>query len=82
VFQLVTQYEAIIAAFQELGGARNANEIRHWVENHYPGRWKDYHAILADMVPVSHGGNLTSTVPEEFRVLERMHKGYYRLIEY
>lgn len=47
----------------------------------YPSKWKDFGTMLADMVPVSHGGNNSSTVPEYFRVLKRVERGKYCLIE-
>ncbi|MBO8171496.1 MAG: hypothetical protein H0Z33_06385 [Bacillaceae bacterium] len=76
-----TQSDAIIKAFEELGGTRSIREIEDWVNRKYGAKWKDFSTLMADMVPVSHGGNTSSTVPEEKRVLERVSRGYYRLIK-
>jgi hypothetical protein len=78
---MITQNEAIIEAFRDLGGVRNAEEIRTWVESKYGPRWKDYSTALADMVSPHHGGNNSSGVPNFFRVLTRVSRGYYSLIE-
>ncbi|MFS0671748.1 hypothetical protein [Ornithinibacillus sp. 179-J 7C1 HS] len=77
----MTQVEAIIDAFQNLGGARTASEIEEWVVSNYGSRWKDFSTPMDEMVPVSHGGNNISTIPDYFRVLTRVEKGRYSLIE-
>lgn len=77
---VVTQYEAIIEAFQTLGGVRTSEEIKAWVEEKYGPRWKDFSTMLADMVPPDHGGNQSSTVSNDYRVLIRVARGNYKLI--
>ncbi|WP_047985464.1 hypothetical protein [Ornithinibacillus californiensis] len=77
----MTQIEAIIDAFHNLGGERTAREIEDWVTKKYGSRWKDYSTSMADMVPVSHGGNNSSEVPDYYRVLNRVERGRYCLIE-
>lgn len=76
----MTQCEAIIEAFKDLGGIRNQYEIKAWVERKYGSIWKDYGTCMADMVPKSCGGNSSSTVPEKYRILERVSSGEYRLL--
>ena len=78
---MITQCEAIIADFKDMGGIRTKQEITVWVNRNYGTKWKDFGTSLADMVPESKGGNSSSTVPEYFRVLERVERGKYRLIE-
>ena len=77
---MVTQSEAIIAAFRELGGTRTISEITDWVQNVYGAKWKDFATAMADMVPVSKGGTHSSTVPDYYRVLERIRIVEYKLI--
>lgn len=77
---MLSQSEAIIEAFKALGGVRTANEIRVWVNKSYGDKWKDYSTIMADMVPLSLGGNNSSTVPEYFQVLKRDSRGKYCLV--
>jgi hypothetical protein len=77
----VTQAETIIEAFKNLGGTRRIFEIKNWVDNKYGlNRWKDFNTTIADMVPISEGGNKTSTLTERVRVLKRVKVGYYCLI--
>jgi len=76
----MTQAEAIIAAFQKLGGERTIQEIEDWATATNGARWKDFSTQMADMLPLSHGGNGTSSVPDYFRVLERIRRGTYCLI--
>lgn len=78
---MVTQAEAIIEAFQSIEGVRSANEIESWVTNIYGNKWQDFSTRMADMVPVSYGGNNSSTVPEYFQVLRRIKRGQYCLID-
>ncbi|MEH7346575.1 hypothetical protein V7122_22260 [Bacillus sp. JJ1532] len=73
--------EAIILALVSLGEECSIQEIREWIEKRYPNTWKDVSTALADMVPVSFGGNSSSTTQEEYRILERVSRGYYRLIK-
>ncbi|MGG3561982.1 hypothetical protein ABES03_10290 [Neobacillus rhizosphaerae] len=77
----MTQAEAIIEAFKALGGTRRIFEIKNWVDNKYGlNRWKDFNTTIADMVPISLGGNKTSTLPERVKVLKRVKVGHYCLI--
>lgn len=78
----MTQSEAIIQAFQELGGVHGIAEITNWVGERYGDQWKDFGTSMADMVPKSHDGNASSLIPEHFRVLERVRRGKYRLLTY
>jgi len=75
------QAEAIIAAFQKSGGERTIREIEDWVTATNGDRWKDFSTQMADMVPLSHGRNGISSVPDYFRVLERIRRGTYCLIK-
>lgn len=72
--------EAIITAFDELGGERHIKEIIDWVYEKYGDRWKDIVTTMADMVPVSYGGNTSSQIEEKYRVLKRVSRGKYCLI--
>ncbi|RKY52475.1 MAG: hypothetical protein DRP89_07635 [Candidatus Neomarinimicrobiota bacterium] len=74
------QYEAIIEAFEVLGGVRTIEEIKNWVSRKYENRWKDFGTAMADMVPLSLGGNHSSSAPDRLRVLERVSKGKYSLL--
>jgi hypothetical protein len=77
----MTQVEAIIEAFESLGGIRKIYEIKNWVGNKYGfNRWKDFGTRMADMVPTHLRGNNTSRVPEHQRVLRRVKDGYYCLL--
>lgn len=73
--------EAIILALVNLGGEGSIQEIRECIEKRYPNTWKDVSTELADMIPESFGGNSSSTTKEEYRILERVSRGYYRLIK-
>lgn len=75
----MTQTEAIIEASHALKGIRSIDEIRTWVGRKYGDRWVDFATAMADMVPLSHGGNQASNVPDERRVLERVSRGTYKL---
>ncbi|MBC2723549.1 hypothetical protein [Desulfosporosinus sp.] len=76
----MTQPEAIIEAFKALGRTRSIDEIKSWVREKYGDIWKDFGTPMADMVPISRGGNSSSTIREELRVLERVSPGEYRLL--
>ena len=76
----ITQAEAVIIAFAVLKNSRTIEEIENWVNENYEPNWKDFGTIIADMVPLSHGGNSSSTVPELYKVLETTERGVYRLI--
>jgi len=79
---LMSQNEAIIEAFQALGGIRGIAEITSWINERYGNQWKGFGTVMADMVPRSHGGNASSLEPKHFRVLERVKRGKYRLLNY
>jgi hypothetical protein len=76
-----TQTEAIIEALKALGGEREISEVRTWIEHRYGPRWKDLSTTMADMVPTELGGNHSSSLPEWARVLERVGRGKYKLME-
>lgn len=79
----MAQAEAVIEAFKVLGGCRHFSEIASWVNTriHLFGRkWSDFGTCMADMVPLSHGGNPTSTKKKSVRVLKRCEPGVYCLI--
>jgi tetratricopeptide (TPR) repeat protein len=80
---LTTLNEAIIEAFEALGGERTIDEIRNWVASKYGRRWNDssFGTSMADMVPQELGGNPSSSVPNKFRVLKRVSIGSYCLFE-
>ncbi|MGG3470031.1 hypothetical protein ABES02_21420 [Neobacillus pocheonensis] len=63
----MNHYEAIILALDD------------WINAKYPNAWKSAGTSLADMVPKSLGGNNSSNVSDEYRVLERVSPGTYRL---
>jgi hypothetical protein len=76
----MTQVEAIIEALEALGGEGTIQDVHQKVNEKHPNKWKDSSTALADMVPVYLGGNTSSTVKDDFRVLDRVEKGRYRLI--
>jgi len=81
--EVPTQHEAIIEAFQALGRVRTIDEIHDWVRKKYGDRWKDFGTRMADMVPQELGGNSSSNVQNQFRVLRRVsgkYSGKYSLI--
>jgi hypothetical protein len=75
----MNHYQAIILALEDLGGEGTIKEVKEWVDLHYPNTWKDTGTTLADMVPMSLGGNSSSNVGDEYRILERISPGKYRL---
>lgn len=76
----MNQNEAIICVLIDLGGEATIKEVQAWLDEQYPYTWKDSGTALADMIPLSHGGNSSSTVKEEYRVLERVSRGRYRFL--
>jgi hypothetical protein len=72
----------IIEAFRALGGSRSIGEIEDWVTRRHGGRWasSSFSTAMADMVPESLGGNRSSLVPVEKRVLRRVSRGVYGLV--
>jgi hypothetical protein len=77
----MNHYQAIILALDDLGGEGTIKEVSDWIQIKYPKTWKDVGTTLADMVPKSLGGNSSSTVSDEYRVLERVAPGRYRLYQ-
>lgn len=73
--------EAIIEAFEALGGKRYIKEIKDWIYERYGERWKDIGTSMADMVPVSHGGSDSSQIHDQYRVLYKVSRGKYCLIK-
>lgn len=73
--------EVIITAFKTLGGEREIREIREWIYANYEEEWSDISTTMADMVPVSQGGNKSSRIRDEYRVLKRVSRGRYCLLE-
>lgn len=76
-----TQCEAIIEAFRTLEGVRSIKEIENWVNKRYGVKWRHFGTVMADMVPLSQKGNQTSGVRSYYRVLGRVSRGRYRLID-
>lgn len=72
--------EAIIQALRELGGEASIQEVKELVERNHPNTWKDISTVMADMVPVSRGGNGSSLLREDTRVLVRVARGRYRFL--
>ncbi|CAH2716711.1 hypothetical protein BACCIP111895_03899 [Neobacillus rhizosphaerae] len=77
----MNHYQAIILALDNLGGEGTIGQVNDWINSNYPNTWKEAGTALADMVPMSLGGNRSSNVSEEFRILERVSPGRYRLFQ-
>jgi hypothetical protein len=77
----MNHYQAIILALEGLGGEGKISEVNEWIQKHYPNTWKGVGTAIADMVPKSLGGNSSSTVSDEYRVLKRVAPGKYRLYQ-
>ena len=71
-----TEADAIWEAMTALGGERSIQEVQHWIEAHYPGRWKDVGTPMADL---AYPGNNSSHYSPERRFLERRSLGCYRI---
>jgi hypothetical protein len=52
-------YEAIIKGFKELKVERSIKEISDWIIINCDHKWTDIGTTMADMVPISFGGNST-----------------------
>jgi hypothetical protein len=78
---MLTQYEAVIQAFEELGKATTIKEMEEYVRKKHGNVWRDFGTVMADMVSIVHGGNHSSTVPSEFRILKRISRGRYALLK-
>ena len=72
----ISQYEAIIEAFNALGGARTAHEIKDWVTNKYGFVWTDFGTPMSHMIPTYLGHHC----PKKHRVLTRLNRGVYAVI--
>ena len=71
--------EAIIECFRaHEGGPMRARDVEKWVQQHYPGRWKEVTTGLADLTI---GGNPSSGYRDTERCLVRIERGVYRLDE-
>lgn len=80
---MITLTEAIIDAFKVLGGIRSNDEIKYFIKERNGNRWKSssINTNLTDMVPAQLDRNMSSTVPQSHRVLERFETGKYRLFK-
>ncbi|SFL57917.1 hypothetical protein SAMN04487943_102302 [Gracilibacillus orientalis] len=74
-------HEAILKCFMDKQKPMTIQEVDIYISRQYKQKWKDVGTTLADMVPISYGGNTTSTVPDEYRKLKRLTRGTYTLIE-
>ena len=68
----ITVEDAIREAFEALGGDRSIAEITRWIDERYPGRWRDISTAMADL---TFPGPRSSTFPPHRRVLERVGRG-------
>jgi hypothetical protein len=64
----LNQYEAIIEAFNVLGGTRSVTEIKNWVTSTYGFMWKDFYVLMLQMA----SNRLNSSIPEKYRVLSKV----------
>jgi len=71
----------IIEAFRVLGGRRSIREIEDWVTKRHGARWasSSFSTTMADMVPEALGGNRSSLIPDDRRILRRVSRGVYSL---
>lgn len=75
----MTQEEAIIKAFNEMGGERRPKEIEAWVKRHLPEHnWKDFGTTMADMINPDYRGSPNTRGRR--LVLVRTRIGVYRLL--
>lgn len=68
--------DAIKEAMEALGGEATIEEVRCWIDDKYPNRWKD---IATSMAYLTYPGNKASHYPISERFLERVSRGRYRL---
>ncbi|MCP1190833.1 hypothetical protein NKR17_17445 [Priestia flexa] len=78
---MLTQYEAIIQAFEHLRKPTTIREMEEYISQKHGDAWKDIGTVLEDMVSTAHGGNHSSKVPNEYRVLKRISRGQYALLK-
>ncbi len=71
-----THTEAVREAMEELGGIATIKEVRGFIDEKYPGRWKDITTKMADLSVES----TSSLVPVDKRFLSRIDRGKYRLL--
>ncbi len=64
----LNKYEAIIEAFNVLGGERSVTEIKNWVTAKYGFRWKDFYVLMLQMA----SNRFNSSIPEKYRVLSKV----------
>ncbi|MFY2158279.1 hypothetical protein ACOSZF_22045 [Cytobacillus firmus] len=76
---MLTQYEAIIQAFEHLGKPTTIREMEEYIRKKHGDVWKDFGTVLADMVSPTHGGNHSSKIPNQYRILKRVSRGKYSL---
>jgi len=77
----VSLSDLIIEAFRALGGRRSIREIEDWVTERHGARWasSSFSTTMADMVPEALGGNSSSLILGDKRVLRRVSRGVYCL---
>ncbi|MCM3768761.1 hypothetical protein M3234_28230 [Neobacillus niacini] len=66
----MNHYQAIILALDSLGGEGTIREVNESIQTKYPNKWRDAGTAMADMAPESLGGNCSSNVSDEYRILE------------
>ena len=76
---MTTLYEAIINAFKHSGKELSIEDVSNYIQKNYSKTWSDIGTTMADMVPEEEGGNSSSNVPTEYRVLKRVIRGIYTL---
>lgn len=72
-------YEAIIDGLKHFGKDCTIKEVKDYIRRNYSQTWSDIGTTMADMVPEEDGGNTSSKVPTEYRVLKRVSRGIYTL---
>lgn len=74
-------YDYIIEAIKELGGKATIKQVENYIKSRYGNICRDIGTLMADMVSLKEGGNSTSSVPNEKRILKRVNKGEYQIIK-
>jgi hypothetical protein len=77
----VSLSDLIIEAFRALGGRRSIREIEDWVTKSHGARWasSSFSTTMADMVSEALGGNSSSLILGDKRVLRWVSRGVYCL---
>ncbi len=70
-----TARDAIIECFQA-HATLTVGEVKEWIDEHYPGRWKDIGTTLADLTIQ---GNQSAGYRKEQKCLVRVRRRTYRL---